>query len=87
VLVRAGYLWRLNTYGRYEERDGGVYIELETVALSGSVPAIVAWLVNPYVRSIPREYLLRTLAQTREMLRKGKSEELNNQEAKREASM
>jgi len=83
----AGYLWRLNTYGRYEERDGGVYIELETVALSRSVPAILAWLVNPYVRSIPREYLSRTLAQTREMLRKEKSEELNNQEAKRGTSM
>jgi hypothetical protein len=24
-----GYLWRLNTYTRYEERDGGVYIQTE----------------------------------------------------------
>lgn len=64
----AGYLWRLNTYGRYEQRDGGVYIELETVALSRSVPAILAWLVNPYIRSIPREYLSRTLSLTRETL-------------------
>lgn len=66
--VGAGYLWRLNTYGRYEERDGGVYIELETVALSRSVPPILAWLVNPYVRSIPRAYLSRALALTRETL-------------------
>ncbi len=66
----AGYLWRLNTYGRYEERDGGAYLELETVAFSRSVPAILAWLVNPHVRSIPREYLSRTLSQTRNILRK-----------------
>ena len=83
----AGYLWRLNTYGRYEERDGGGYIELETLALSRSVPAILAWLVNPYVRSIPREYLSRTLALTRDTLTKGKRAELNNQKAKREISM
>lgn len=52
-----GYLWRLNLYTRYLEKDNGVYIEIEFVALSRNVPAIFAWLVNPYLRSIPREYL------------------------------
>ena len=29
-----GFLWRLNTYWSYEERDGGLYIQIETVARS-----------------------------------------------------
>ena len=65
VGVDFGYVWRLNTYTRYQERDGGVYIQTEFVALSRSVPAIFAWLVNPYIRSIPREYLTRILSATR----------------------
>jgi hypothetical protein len=60
-----GYLWRLNTYTRYEQRDGGVYIQTEFIALSRSVPAIFAWLVNPYVRSVPQEYLVHILGAAR----------------------
>jgi hypothetical protein len=60
-----GYLWRLNTYTRYEERDGGVYIQTEFIALSRSVPAIFAWLVDPYVRSVPQEYLVHILGAAR----------------------
>jgi hypothetical protein len=60
-----GYLWRLNTYTRYEERDGGVYIQIEFLALSRSVPSIFAWLVNPYVKSVPQEYLVHVLQATR----------------------
>lgn len=63
-----GYMWRLNLYTRYEERGGGVYIEVEFLALSRSVPAIFAWLVNPYIRSIPREYLTHYLMITRKAL-------------------
>ena len=60
-----GYLWRLNTYWRFEEKDGGVYVQLETIALSRSVPIIIAWLVNPLLRSIPRGTLISLLAATR----------------------
>lgn len=60
-----GYLWRLNTYTRYEERDGGVYIQIEFISLSRGVPAIFAWLVNPYIRSIPQEYLTHILSAAR----------------------
>ena len=65
VGIDRGYLWRLNTYTRYEERDGGVYIQTEFLALSRSVPAIFAWLVEPYVRSIPQDYLIHILGATR----------------------
>jgi hypothetical protein len=60
-----GYLWRLNTYSRYQVRDGGVYIQTEFLALSRSVPAIFAWLVNPYIKSIPQDYLVHLLGATR----------------------
>lgn len=60
-----GYLWRLYNYWRLEEKDGGVYVQLESIALSRSVPAIFAWLVNPLLRSIPRGVLLNLLNATR----------------------
>ena len=60
-----GYLWRLNSYWRFEERDGGVYVQLESIGLSRSVPAIFAWLVNPLLRSIPRGTLSGLLRETR----------------------
>jgi hypothetical protein len=60
-----GYLWRLNTYWRFEEKDGGVYVQLETIGLSRSVPFLIAWLVNPLLRSIPRGTLTSLLAATR----------------------
>jgi len=63
-----GYLWRLYTYTRCEERDGGMYMQIEFIALSRSVPAIFAWLVNPYIKSIPREYLSNFLKVTRREL-------------------
>ena len=58
-----GYLWRLDLYTRYLEASDGVYVQIEFLALSRSVPAIFAWLVNPYVKSVPREYLTNYVGQ------------------------
>jgi hypothetical protein len=60
-----GYLWRLDLYTRYVEADGGVYVQIEFLGLSRSVPAIFAWIVNPYVHSVPREYLTNYVGQLR----------------------
>lgn len=60
-----GFLWRLYSYWRFQERDGGVYVQLESIALSRNVPSLLAWLVNPLLKSIPREYLSRLLTSTR----------------------
>ena len=30
-----GFLWRLHTYWSYEERDGGLYLQVEAVSLNG----------------------------------------------------
>src|SRR2546426_7301336 len=63
-----GFLWRLYSYWRFQEKDGGVYLQLESVALSRNIPPLVAWLVNPLLKSIPREYLSRLLVSTRTAL-------------------
>jgi hypothetical protein len=63
-----GFLWRLYSYWRFQEKDGGVYVQLESVALSRSVPILLAWVVNPLLKSIPREYLSRLLISTRAAL-------------------
>ena len=60
-----GYLWRLYSYWRFEEKDGGVYVQLESIGLSRGVPAIIGWLINPLLRSIPRGTLTSLLGATR----------------------
>jgi len=65
-----GFLWRLYSYWRFQEKDDGVYIQLESMALSRSVPVLLAWAVNPLLKSIPREYLSRLLTSTRVALTK-----------------
>ena len=62
-----GYLWRLHLISRFEERDGGVYMELETIALSRDVPASLRWVVDPFVARMSRETVASFLRQTREV--------------------
>jgi hypothetical protein len=56
-----GFLWRLNTYWSYEERDGGLYMQIESVSLTRSIPTGLGWAVRPFVESVPRESLEFTL--------------------------
>lgn len=59
-----GYLWRQNTWWSYEERDGGVYLQIESVSLTRSIPTGLGWAVGPFVESVPRESLEITLRST-----------------------
>lgn len=56
-----GYLWRQNTYWSWEERDGGLYLQLESVSLTRSIPYGLAWAIGPYIASVPRDSLEFTL--------------------------
>ncbi len=56
-----GFLWRLNTYWSYEERDGGLYMQIESVSLTRSIPRGLGWAVGPFVESVPRDSLEFTL--------------------------
>ena len=61
----SGYMWRLNSYWRYKQLDGGVLVEIESLTLSRSLPAIIGPLIRPIVNSTARESMTRTLASVR----------------------
>ena len=63
-----GFLWRLNSYWRFLERDGGTYIECESISLTRTIPFLVRWLVAPFVNGVPREQLEALLSTTRTAL-------------------
>lgn len=63
-----GYLWRTYSVTRYEQRDNGVYIEQENIGLSRQIPPMLRWAVEPVVKRLSRNLLMRSLQQTREAL-------------------
>jgi hypothetical protein len=60
-----GLLWRMNTYWRFEQKDGGTYVECQSISLTRDIPTGLGWLIGPYVNSVPRESLNFTLGTTR----------------------
>ena len=65
----SGYIWGLYSIARFEQRDGGTYVEVEAIALSRDIPIAVRWLVNPIVRRVSRNSMLISLQQTKEAVR------------------
>jgi hypothetical protein len=64
-----GLLWRLFSIARFEGRDGGVYVELEAIALSRDIPGSVRWLIEPIVSRLSRGSLITSLRQTEDAVR------------------
>jgi len=60
-----GFLWKMETWWRMEERDGGVYVQSEVASLTRDIPTGLGWLIGPFVTSVPRETLAATLNATR----------------------
>jgi hypothetical protein len=65
-----GFLWRLNSYWSWEERDGGLYMQIETISLTRSIPAGLGWAIEPFVESVPRDSLEFTLRSASNVLRR-----------------
>lgn len=63
-----GFLWRQNTYWTYAERDGGLYLQVESVSLTRSVPPGLGWAIRPLLDSVPRDSLLFTLQAVKQVL-------------------
>jgi hypothetical protein len=63
-----GFLWRLYSYWRFEERDAGVYIECRAISLTRDVPFGLGWVIEPIIQKLPRESLIHTLEATRRAL-------------------
>jgi hypothetical protein len=65
-----GFLWRMETWWRMEERDGGVFVQSEVVSLTRDIPVGLGWLIGPFVTSIPKETLTFTLEATRKAVQR-----------------
>lgn len=63
-----GFMWRMNTYWRFEERDGGTYVECQAISLTRDIPTGLGWMVGSFVTSVPRESLTFTLTTARTAL-------------------
>jgi hypothetical protein len=66
-----GFMWRLNTYWRFLEKDGGTYIQCESLTLSRDVPFALAWIIRPFVTQVPKDSLTFTLERARKALLNG----------------
>lgn len=64
-----GFLWQLDTWWTWAEQDGGLYLQLETLSLTRSIPTGLAWAVRPFIASVPRDSLAFTLRSTADALR------------------
>jgi len=64
----SGFLWRLHSYWRFEEREGGVYVECRAISLTRDVPLGLGWIIEPIIQKLPKESLINTLAATRQAL-------------------
>jgi hypothetical protein len=64
-----GFMWRLNSYWRYEQVPGGVIVELESLTLSRDIPFLIRLIAGPIINNIARESMTRTLESMRERLR------------------
>jgi hypothetical protein len=63
-----GFLWRLYSYWRFEERETGVFVECRAISLTRDVPKGLGWIIEPMIRKLPQESLINTLSATRRAL-------------------
>jgi hypothetical protein len=69
-----GCLWS-SISTRDISKETMVYIQIEFLGLSRRVPPGFAWLVNPYTRSVPTDYLTHYIVATRKTLREASAAE------------
>lgn len=69
----SGYLWRLNSYWRFEAADDGVYAECEAISLSRDVPFGLGFLLKGFLEDFPKESMINTLRGTRDAITRHKS--------------
>jgi hypothetical protein len=65
-----GFLWRLYSYWKFQEKKGGVGIECRAISLTRDIPFGLGWVLEPIVQTLPRESLINTLEATRQALRR-----------------
>ncbi len=63
-----GFLWRLYSYWRLQEREGGAVVECRAISLTRDVPFGLTWAIKPIIQKLPKESLINTLEATRQAL-------------------
>lgn len=63
-----GFLWRLNSYWRFEQGDGGVYAQCEAISLSRDVPFGLL-MIRKFVERFPKDSMTNTLEGVRRAVR------------------
>jgi len=63
-----GFLWRLYSYWRFEERGSGAVVECRAISLTRNVPFGLGWAIEPIIQQLPKESLINTLEATRQAL-------------------
>jgi len=79
-----GFLWRLYSYWKFDQKIGGtesalerhtsaqhgegVYIECRAISLTRDIPLGLGWIIEPIIRKLPQESLTHTLECTRKAL-------------------
>jgi hypothetical protein len=64
-----GFLWRLHSYWRFQERDGGTWVECQAVSLTRDIPTGLGWLIEPIIRSLPKDSVANTLRELKAALK------------------
>jgi len=49
-----GFLWRLYSYWRFEQRDTGVIVECRAISLTRDVPFGLGWAIEPIIQKLPQ---------------------------------
>ena len=60
-----GFMWRINSYWRFEERAEGVWIESESISLTRNIPLLLRPIIGPFVNGVPEDTLTSTLEAVR----------------------
>jgi hypothetical protein len=63
-----GFLWRLFSYWRFQERNADVIVECRAISLTRDVPLGLGWAIEPIIQKLPKESLSNTLEATRRAL-------------------
>lgn len=74
----SGFMWRSNSYWWAEEKDGGVYVQCETLTLTRSVPLGTKWLTDFFLDSTTREFLTKMMVDLRNGVEKMQRSRLGN---------
>jgi hypothetical protein len=65
-----GFIWKMNTFWRFEEKDGGTYMECQAISLSRDIPTGLGWVVGSLVTNLSKDSLNFTLTTSRTAIAK-----------------